>query len=168
MTAVALYEIASQYLDDVAKLAELDLPPETIADTLDGMSGALEVKATNVAMFVRSLDVTVAAMKEAEAKMKARREAVEKRQEQITEYLKSNMERCGITKIDGPMLHLAIRTNPPALTIDDPSQVPDEYWIQPAIPDKVIATATLKGVLMGGEEVPGARITRGTRLEIKS
>jgi len=167
MNTVALYVLASEYQDAAAKLADLDLPAEVVADTLEGLAGELEVKAQNVALFVRGLDVTIAAMKDAEAKMKARREAVEKRQEQITAYLKDNMERCGISKIEGPQLRLAIRLNPPALVVDDPAQVPEAYWMQPPLPPKAIANATLKGALMSGETVPGAHIAQGTRLEIK-
>ena len=41
----SLYEIATSYRADVARLADLDLPAEVITDTLDAMSGELEVKA---------------------------------------------------------------------------------------------------------------------------
>ena len=41
----SLYDIAAQYRADVARLADLDLPAEVITDTLDAMSGELEVKA---------------------------------------------------------------------------------------------------------------------------
>ena len=56
------------------QLADLDLPPEAVADTLEGMSGDLELKAQNVAMFVRNLEATAAAIKEAEARMSEQRQ----------------------------------------------------------------------------------------------
>ena len=67
----ALYEIAAEYRDAATKLAELDLDAQTVADTLEGLSGDLETKAQNVAFFVRNLEATAAAIKQAEADMAA-------------------------------------------------------------------------------------------------
>jgi hypothetical protein len=39
----ALYEIAHQYRADADKLADMDLDEQTLADTLDSLSGDLEV-----------------------------------------------------------------------------------------------------------------------------
>ena len=51
----ALHLIAAEYQDAARKLADLDLDVETIADTLEGMSGDLEAKAQSVAMAVRAI-----------------------------------------------------------------------------------------------------------------
>lgn len=40
----ALYEIAADYRADLAALADLDLDPQTVADTLEGMQGDLQAK----------------------------------------------------------------------------------------------------------------------------
>jgi hydroxymethylpyrimidine/phosphomethylpyrimidine kinase len=65
----ALYELAHSYRDAAEKLADLDLPPEVIEDTLESLSGDLEVKATNTAMLVRNIEATAEKIKEAEAAM---------------------------------------------------------------------------------------------------
>ena len=39
----SLYDIAAEYRQTADKLADLDLDEQTISDTLEGMSGALEV-----------------------------------------------------------------------------------------------------------------------------
>ena len=56
----SLYEISLAYRADVARLADLDLPAEVITDTLDAMSGELEVKAQSVVMYARNLQATAA------------------------------------------------------------------------------------------------------------
>ncbi len=63
---LALYQIADQYLQDMQMLQERDLDDQTFADTLESLSGDLEVKATNVAMFIRNLEASADAIKAAE------------------------------------------------------------------------------------------------------
>ena len=100
-TSIALYQLADQYLAAAHELTDLDLDEQTVLDTLEGMAGSLEDKAINVAKFIQNLRASSLAMKLAEARMYDRRKAVEKREQRIMDYLKSNMERCGISKI-GP------------------------------------------------------------------
>lgn len=167
MSLPALYEIADQYLQDVAKLQDLDLDPQTIADTLEGMAGDLEVKATNVAMFIRNLESLADQIKQAEATMSARRKALETRADHIREYLLSNMQRTGITKIDSPYLHIALRNNPPSVIVDDPSLIPARYMRQapppPPVPDKKEISAGLKF----GEKIPGVHLEVKQSVTIK-
>ena len=162
-----LYELAAEYREGMAKLQDLDLPAEVIADTLEGMSGDLEAKATNVAMFVRNLDSLADNIKAAEATMTARRKAIEARAEHVREYLLNNMLACQISKIESPYFTLAIRSNPPKVVIDDPEMVPDEYWRQPAIPSPELDKKAIAAALKAGDNVPGCRTEQGQSLSIK-
>ena len=58
----SLFAIATEYRSAALKLADLDMDAQTIADTLEGMSGELEVKAQNVAHMVRSIEADAAAV----------------------------------------------------------------------------------------------------------
>ena len=65
-----LYELSTEYLQALEALSELDdLPPEAIADTLAGLSGAWEDKALNVARFVRNLEAEATAIEEAKKRI---------------------------------------------------------------------------------------------------
>lgn len=46
----ALYALTQQYMDAANKLADMDLDEQTLADTLEGLSGDFEAKAVSVAM----------------------------------------------------------------------------------------------------------------------
>lgn len=127
----ALYVLAHEYRDAAAMLADLDLDPQTAADTLESLSGDLETKATNVAMFVRNLEATAAAIKEAEAAMAARRKATENRAEAVRRYLLNSMQAAGIAKIECPLFRLAVRDNPPVVDVFDAAQVPAEFMAPP-------------------------------------
>lgn len=163
----ALYVLADEYVSAAQKLAELDLDDQTVADTLEGLTGDLEVKATNVAMFVRNLEATAEAIKDAEAKMAARRKALEARAGRIRDYLKAQMERCAIQKIESPYFTLAIRQNPPAVHVEAPELVPDEFKKSPPPPPPSIDKKAVAEALKAGKDVPGCRLERGTRLEVK-
>lgn len=166
-TLPALYTLADEYLQDVAKLQDLDLDPQTIADTLEGLSGDLETKATNVAMFVRNLESLVDQIKQAEATMAARRKAIEQRAEHVREYLLSNMQRTGISKIESPWFKIALRNNPPSVVVDDPSLIPARYMRQAEAPPPAPDKKEIKAAIEFGENVPGARLVTKQSVTIK-
>ncbi len=163
----ALYVIAEDYRAAVATLADMDLDEQTLADTLESLSGDLEVKATNVAMFCRNLEATAAAIKEAESQMAARRKAIENRAAGMRDYLLASMMVTGITKIECPHFRLTVRENPPAVEVYEPGLIPAQYMVTPPAPPPSIDKAAIKEAIKAGQEVAGCKLTRGMRLEIK-
>lgn len=166
MTTPSLYTIANEYRQACDLLADLDLDAQTVADTLESLSGDLESKAVNVAAFLRSLEATASNIKDAEAAMKKRREAMERRADSLREYLLGAMQHTGIRKISSPHFDLAVRAKPASVEIEDASQIPaDLLRVQePPAPesDKKAIAAAIKA----GRDVPGARMVGGDRLHI--
>lgn len=161
----ALYELATQYRADLAKLEDMDLDEQTLADTLDSIGGELEAKAVNVIYFCQNLAATATAIKEAEAKMAARRKALENRADALKKYVFENMKFAGISKIECPHFKLSIRDNPASVEVFDQAQLPADYMREvPATytPDKTLIGKALKE----GFEVPGAKLVHGQRLNI--
>ena len=161
-----MYELKQVFLQDAQKLQDLDLDEQTLADTLEAMSGDLETKATNTVMVAKNMRVTAAAIKEAEAAMAARRKAIEARADYLDKRVFTTMFETGISKIDCPYFKLSIRDNPPSVDVFDVLQVPADYMRKvPVIyaPDK----ALIKKAIADGFEVPGARLTTSKRLEVK-
>jgi Siphovirus Gp157 len=169
MSTTALYALAAEYRDAATKLADLDLDPQTLADTLESLSGDLEVKATNVAMFIRNMDVSIEAMKAAEKTMSERRKSAERRRDSVKTYLLTNMVGCGIKKIEGPYFTVSVRDNPEAVDVFEPGTIPQAYMreVPPPPPSWEVDKASIKAAIKAGVEVPGAKLTRGQRLEIK-
>jgi hypothetical protein len=164
---LALYQIADQYLQDMQMLQERDLDDQTFVDTLESLSGDLEVKAINVAMFIRNLEASADAIKAAEKQMADRRKAIEAKTERMKEYLLENMVRTGITKIDCPYFKISVRDNPDSLVVDPDAVVPNEYFNQPPLPDPVLDKMRLKKDLQLGVVVDGCKLERKKRIEIK-
>lgn len=163
----ALYNIAAEYRAAAEKLAELDLDAETIVDTLEGLSGDLETKAQNVAFLARNLESTAAAIKQAEADMAARRKAMENRADGLKRYIFESMKFAGIEKIECPHFRLSIKNNPAAVEIFEPGLVPASFMRTPEPPPPAPDKTAIKEALKAGQDVPGARLTSGQRLEIK-
>lgn len=161
-----LYELTNEYKAISDKLHEADLDETTIADTLESIGGDLQEKAVNVAKFFRNMESMADQIKQAESQMAERRKAIEKRAASLKAYLKDNMERAGITKIESPWFCVSIAQNPASVQIDDESLIPDDYMREiPATfaPDKKL----MKSAMDEGYTIPGARLVRGTSIRIK-
>jgi len=163
---LSLYQLTQEFKAAESKLNDLDLDPQTLADTLDSMSGELEVKATNTVMVARNMRVTATAIKDAEAAMAARRKAIEARADYLEKNVFDSMVLTGISKIECPHFKLSIRDNPASVDVFDAAMLPGDYLREvPATyaPDKVL----IKKALGDGYDVPGARLVHGQRLEVK-
>ena len=163
---VALFILAAEHRALSDKLHDLDLDDETIADTLEGESGDLIEKGKNVAAVFRNLESDAKQIKEAEQQLAERRKAIEKRAEALRNYLKTNMEVAGIQKIECTWFVISIAQNPEAVTVDDETLIPRDYFKE--IPASYQLDKTLvKQAIKDGYEVPGAHLSRGTSLRIK-
>jgi hypothetical protein len=164
---VTLYQVSSEYREAFDRLSDLDLDDTTISDTLEGIAGELELKATNVAMFVLDLEATADKMKEAEVQMAKRRKSVENRAARVKDYLLANMMVAGVQKIESPYFKLAVRDNPPAVEIFEPGIIPAQFMKQPETPPPLPNKAEIKAAIQAGQDVPGCVLVHGTRLEIR-
>ena len=167
----ALYEITNEYLALAEKLASLDLDAETVADTIEasGIVDTLQAKSQALEYVARGALAHHAAIDGEIARLMALRAKRDKVAQGLRDYLKDNMERAGIQKIECPMFSISIRVNPVAVEVIDPLSLPKEFWRTPeprppvSAPDK----ALIKTALQAGVEVMGARLTQTTRLDIK-
>lgn len=167
MSNLSLFKLAAEYRALAEKLADMECDPQTINDTLEGESGALETKAANVVMVARSLEALAGAIKAEEEAMAARRKALEKRAGWLREYVLMNMQACGMQKIEAPQFRIAVRANPEGVDVFDVAQVPAQFLKAPEPPLPVIDKTAIKRALQEGQDVPGARLVRGHRLEVK-
>lgn len=162
----ALFILAAEHRALADKLHNLDLDDQTIADTLEAEGGDLIEKGKNVAAVFRNLESDAKQIKEAEQQLAERRKAIEKRAESLRNYLKTNMEIAGISKIECPWFVVSIAQNPEAVTVEDESLIPRDYFKE--IPATYqLDKALVKQAIKDGFDVPGARLSRGTSLRIK-
>lgn len=161
----SLYELAGQYKAIEQKLLDSEANAQTIADTLEGVAGEVEEKCINVTYVIRNLESSAEQIKQAEKAMAERRKAIENKAAQLNNYLLTNIQRTGITKVSCPFFEIAIANNPPAVVIDDENAINDKF-------KKTVTTTSLdklaiKEAIKSGEAVEGAHLESGVRLVIK-
>lgn len=167
----ALYVLTSQYMQLAQTLADGDFDLATIHDTIEasGIEDEIATKAQSLEFIAREAEKYGPMIDMEIERLQALKASRAKVAQGLRDYLKSNMERAGIEKIECPLFKLSIKHNQPAVEIMDTSSIPAEYWRTPEpkppapAPDKT----AIKKALQSGVDVMGARLVHGTRLEVK-
>lgn len=153
-----LYEISEQ----LRQLESIDAEDESaaiaIADTMQAIQGEFDEKAKAVASVILNMDSDADAIDAEIARLTARKKAIANRQEGIRNYLRDNMESCGITKISHPLFTITLAQGREVVVIDNPALIPDDlmYVKTELRPEKAEIMKRIKE----GAEVPGAHIER--------
>lgn len=155
-----LYELSQNYL----AVQEMDLEPETLKDTLDSIEEAIEVKAENIAKWIRNLEADKKAFEEEEKRFKEKKQAADNRIKSLKLYLEDNMRLTGKTKFKAGFFSFAIQNNKPSVEVFDEALIPKQFLIaQPVKIDR----AGIAELLKAGEEVPGAELKHSSGLRIR-
>ena len=161
-----LFAIAAEYRETAAALADLDLDAQTVADTLEGISGDLDTKARNVAMLIRSIEADASASAQWAKDAAAHSKSLQSRADHLREWLAAGLLLAGKPKITAPGVVISWRAST-AVVVDDQSALPEQFMKQPPTPpptpDKLLISVALKL----GENVPGARLDTRENLQIK-
>lgn len=160
----SLYVLAGEYRAIEQKLLDSDLDAKTITDTLESVSGELEEKAINVAMFIRNIESSADQIDQAIKHMQERKKAMESKAESIKKYLLENMQRTGITKIESPYFTVQLKKNPPSVVVDNEVDINDKFKVTKTVTS--IDKESIKLAIKSGEIVAGAHIEQKERLEI--
>lgn len=166
----SLYNLTGQYLALAHTLADGDFDADTIRDTIEasGIVDNITDKCQAIEFVARGAEAHNAAIDAEIARLKALKEHRTKTAQGLREYIKTSMEAMGIERIECPLFAITIKKNPPAVDIFDQLSLPSKYMVTPepkppvAAPDKKLIAADIKA----GIDVPGARLTQGTRLAV--
>lgn len=155
---ISLYHMTENYRQALADLTDADLPDEVVADTLEALEGELIQKGQAVAAFALNLSAEIDAIKTVEKRISDRRKALEKRADNLRDYLRTNMEKAGISEIkalDGSFT-AKLAKGRPSVVIDDESLIPDDSefvrW------KREVSKTAIADAIKNGQDVPGAHI----------
>lgn len=166
MSNLSLYEAA----DDVVALLD-SFDPET-GEYPEGFSDALAAfqgKSASVVAYILNRDLELEAIDGVIAKLQKRKKSIVSRQDWLRTYLRDQMKRTGTTEIsanDGSFKAKLLVERDASVEIFEEGLLPADYMREiPAsyAPDKKL----IKKALDDGFDVPGARIVKKDRLEIK-
>ena len=155
-----LYELTQNYLQ-VLEIAENG---DDLADTLEALEDAIEVKAENTAKVIKQLEANAEMLANESRRLSERKSAIENNVRNLKSYLQDQLDKCGKTKIKGEIFTVAIQNNPQSVDVLDESLIPSTYFIQqaPKLDRKELLTH-----LKAGEEIAGVTIKQTKSLRIR-
>ena len=157
-----LQEISADYIG----MLNEDMDAEQLKDCLDNIEEAFNDKATNVLSVVNSMDSDVSAIDAEIKRLQARKKAMVNRKDSLKEYLRTNMEATGITKIQHPLFNVTLAKPSVKCEVTDVDALPDEFVKVELVtkPD----LNKIKRAIKDGEDVNGAQLVEGqSRILIK-
>lgn len=147
----------------------MDMDEKTLKDTLEGEAYPLEVKAQNCCYAIRSCAFDLAAISSEIDRLNALAKRIDKRQENISDYVKNCMQIAGVTKISAGTFALSLQNNPASVDIFERDLIPADYWRtpEPKPPEPAPDKKLIKQAINDGFDVQGARLVTVQRLVIK-
>ncbi len=168
---LSFWEIKNEYQGLLGQLYD----PETgeVNEQVDAQLSALSVTAENkciaVASWIKNLESEKKQIEFMKKEILEREEAYQTEIEKNLQYLKSNMENCGISEVKCQYFTIRIKQNPYSTDVFDESQVPEKFMRSREIikiETKADKNAIKEEVLKTGVQIPGACVLRKTKLEI--
>lgn len=151
---------------DLFKLQQLvesseELTPEMIADTLEGLEGALGDKLDATYVFVRNLEGQAKTCDEEAKRLADRKRSFENRAKSIKQYVLSCLLAADMNTLKTPYNTFTARKSVASVVIDNEDLLPSELVTVQTIvaPDK----KAIKEAIENGVDVKGARIEIGSR-----
>ena len=161
----ALFSLVAEYRGAAETLADMEIDPQTLADTLESLTGDIETKATQVAYVVMNFGVTAQAIRTHAAAQLARADAIENRAQALRTYLTNCLEAARIEKIEGPGVKLSFRKSS-AVVIDGEDLIPTAFMRSKPVPPPTPDKSAIKVAIASGQDVPGAHIQTRRTLQI--
>ena len=149
-----LYEITEQLRE---LMAMDDVPPEQLQDTLDMIQDDFDGKAMQVAAFIREMELEAGAYKAEADRLTERKRAIEAKVESMKDYLRTNMEATGTTKIKGKLFSITLGKPSEIVRVGPVEKLPAGYIRVKEEADK----DAIKRALKEGLEVPECELAHG-------
>ena len=167
MGNLSLYNITNKFVELMDKAQEGELTEEEYNQLGEELAIQLQQKGSNIIGYTKNIELTINAMKEEENRIAENRKTLESKLEKFKQYVKENMERLGITKMDTELGTLSIARNPISVEIENEDEIPSEFKRE-VVTIKVDKTAIKNCFKETGRVVSGAKIIDDkTSLRIK-
>ena len=163
----SLYELTDDYLALLEMAEDPDMDEQAIMDTMEGIEGALEIKAEGYAKVIRTLEGDAAACDAESKRLRNKKQAIERNIDRMTKALQYAMETTGKTKFKTPLFSFNIQKNPAAVVVDEQyiENIPERFLVRK---DPEINRKAIKDAITAGEDLEGlAHLEQTESLRIK-
>lgn len=167
MSDIRLYDIPKKFDDLMARAEEGELTQEEYDRIGTEIAVELQKKSANVIGYYQNKNAFIDAVDIQIERLKKIKEQEKNNIERFKKYIKENMEKMGLTKIETELGTLSIAKSPATVEVINQEQVPDEF-LRVKTNIEVDKTAIKKNFKETGEVPDGIRIvTDNTSLRIK-
>jgi len=144
-----LYQLTEAYQELLSMALDPETDPEALADTMEAIDGEIEVKADGYAKVMKELKAIADARKAEAKRLLDGAKSVEANIDRMKAALMTSMKLTGKTKFKTELFGYGIQKNPPALKIDMPDRVPEEFLIpqEPKVDSAAIKKELKEGVV---------------------
>lgn len=148
-----IYELTDAYQQIITLMEEGDAVD--LADTLESIEEALEVKLENTAKVIRTIEAEAAALKAEEDRLKKRRTTMENNVSRMKQYIFEAMQKTGKEKLKGVHVSLRLQVNPPSVNLLNDKAIPAHYLVEqlPTIDKKAVLQDLKNGIAVEGAEL---------------
>jgi len=150
-----LYELTAQH-KQLEEIEETDDMAQAIADTFEALEGEFNDKAISLITVVNNMQSDTESIDREIQRLQNRKKVIQNRQDSLREYLRTNMDACGISKISCPLFTITLAKGRDVVLIEDETKIPTDYLnIKTSVtPMK----AELLKDLKQGVDIPGAAL----------
>lgn len=167
MSNLSLYNITNKFVELMDKAQEGELTEEEYNQLGEELALQLQQKGSNIIGYTKNIELTIDAMKAEEKRIADNRKKLESKLDKFEQYVKDNMERLGITKMDTELGTLSIARNPISIEIEKEDAIPNEFKLE-VVTTKIDKKAIADNFKKTGEIPNGVIIhTNNTNLRIK-
>ena len=159
-----MYELTDNFMAVLEMASDPEIPPEAIADTLEGIEGEIELKAQSYAIIIKELEGEAVKLKTEETRLLSKRKSLEKNIKRIKDNLFNAMKITGKEKFKTDLFSFGIQKSPAKLVIDDSSLIPEKYYVEQA---PKLDEQRLKSDLKSGIECEYAHLEQGEHVRIR-
>ena len=159
-----MLDLTGQYLELLELASDPDVDPDAVKDTLEALTGEIEVKADSYAVVMKSLKNKIALFKAEYKRLKDAADRMQSNYDNMLQTIKGAMEAMGITEIQGQYNGFKIVGNGGVQPLKITGDVPESYTKVTISPDN----EKIRKALEEGKKLDFAYLEeRGTNLRIK-
>lgn len=167
MSNLTLYNITNKFVQLMDKAQEGELTEEEYNQLGEELAIELQQKGSGIIGYAQNEEAFIDAVDMQIKRLQDLKKTRQNNLDRFKGYVKDNMERLGITKMETELGVLSIAKNPMSVEIENEKEIPKEY-IQEVVTTKVDKTAIKNHFKETGEIIPGAKIIDDkTSLRIK-
>ena len=160
---MTLYELTEEVYRLYEFAEDPDVDDEVFKDTLDALTGDIEVKSDGYGKVIRQLEADQKAIESEIDRLERRKDTIKNRVRTMKESLQAAFTALDIQKMKTDLFTIYIQKNAPSVIIDDPESVPDEYFKV----KKELSKTTIKEAIEAGEDIPFAHLEQSESIRIR-